>query len=155
MMDTKDPADIDGTGLWIDADGCPKRVVQIAQEMAVAKGMICWTVSNFHHELQGKHHLVVDDRSQSVDMAILNRVKAGDLVVTQDIGLAAMVLGKGCRVLGIYGQEYKQDNIELLLEMREQSARWRRAGKRTKGPKKRTPADDERFANLLREILQI
>ena len=154
-MDAKDPADLEGIGLWIDADGCPKRVVQIAKEMAAAKGMICWTVSNFHHELHGEHHLVVDDRSQSVDMAILNRVKRGDLVVTQDIGLAAMVLGKGCRVLGIYGQEYKQDNIELLLELREQSAKWRRAGKRTKGPKKRTAADDERFASALQEILQI
>lgn len=145
---------IPGIGnIWIDADGCPRRVVQIAKELAAQLGIPCWTVSNIHHEFHGEQHVVVDGASQSVDMAILNRIKSGDLVVTQDIGLAAMVVGKHCRALGIYGQEYKSDSIPLLLEMREQSAKWRRAGNRTKGPKKRTAADDERFAGALRDIL--
>lgn len=140
--------------IWVDADGCPRHVVQITRSLAAEKGIPCWTVSNFHHEIDGEFHIVVDDRSQSVDMTILNRCQKGDLIITQDIGLAAMVLGKKCLALGIYGNEYTENNMDLLLEMREQSARIRRAGGRTKGPRKRTSRDDEAFATALRKILQ-
>lgn len=139
--------------IWVDADGCPRNVVQITRSLAAEKEIPCWTVSNFHHEIQGENHLVVDDISQSVDMAILNRAHKGDLVITQDIGLAAMVLGKKCRALGIYGQEYVEENMPLLLEIREQSAKHRRSGGRTKGPKKRTAFDDETFKKTLMDII--
>ncbi|WP_018131174.1 DUF188 domain-containing protein [Effusibacillus pohliae] len=141
--------------IWIDADGCPRGVIRITREYAEKLNIPCWTVSNFHHELAGDTHIVVDDASQSADLAILNRCQAGDLVITQDIGLAAMVLGKQCRALGICGQEYRPEEIALLLELREQSAKFRRAGGRTKGPRKRTSADDAAFAAGLKRILEI
>ena len=141
--------------IWVDADGCPRGVVQTAREYANKLGVTCWTVSNFHHEFAGDTHIQVDDMSQSADMAILNRCQAGDLVITQDIGLAALVLAKKCKALGIYGQEYGEQEMPLLLEMREQSAKFRRAGGRTRGPRKRTPADDEAFAAGLKRILNL
>ncbi|MFC4769628.1 YaiI/YqxD family protein [Effusibacillus consociatus] len=143
------------TNIWIDADGCPRGVVRVTFAYAAALGLTCWTISNFHHQLEGDTHIVVDDRSQSVDMAILNRCKAGDLVITQDIGLAAIALGKKCRALGIYGQEYAEKNIGVLLEIRDQSAKFRRAGGRTKGPKKRTQSDDAAFEQGLKRVLGI
>lgn len=138
--------------IWVDADGCPREVLRITKECAAKKGVACWTVANFHHVFEGDTHIVVDDMSQSADLVIQNRSLPGDLVITQDIGLAAMVLGKKCRALGIWGQEYLPETISLLLEMREQSARFRKAGGRTKGPKKRTADDDRAFKQALERI---
>jgi uncharacterized protein YaiI (UPF0178 family) len=139
--------------IWVDADGCPRAVLRIVREYAKKLGITCFTVSNFHHELDGDNHIVVDDKSQSSDMEILNRCQAGDLIITQDIGLAAMALGKKCRAIGIYGQEYLERDIELLLEMREQSAKFRRSGGRTKGPRKRSKENDLSFEAGLKRIL--
>ncbi|BCJ86170.1 YaiI/YqxD family protein [Effusibacillus dendaii] len=140
--------------IWVDADGCPRRVVETAKRLAAENQVRCWTVSNFHHQIEGEFHITVDDTSQSADLYILNRCQLGDLVITQDIGLAALVLGKKCRALGIYGQEYREDTIDLILEMREGAAKHRRAGGRTKGPKRRTEADDAAFETALDHILK-
>jgi uncharacterized protein YaiI (UPF0178 family) len=139
--------------IWVDADGCPREVLRITREYAGKKGIACWTVANFHHVIEGDMHIVVDDMSQSADLVIQNKTLPGDLVITQDIGLAAMVLGKRCRALGIWGQEYLPETISLQLEMREQSARFRKAGGRTKGPKKRTADDDRAYKQALERIL--
>jgi uncharacterized protein YaiI (UPF0178 family) len=80
-------------------------------------------------------------------------VEAGDIAITQDWGLAAVVLGKGARCLSPMGREFHPDKIEFLLEEREVKSKFRRSGGRTKGPKKRTFADDQRFGAYLEGIL--
>lgn len=77
----------------------------------------------------------------------------GDVVVTQDWGLAAMALGKGAKCLSPTGREFHSDRIAFLLEEREVKSKLRRSGGRTKGPKKRTAEDDRRFEISLERIL--
>jgi len=83
----------------------------------------------------------------------VNSTQPGDVVVTQDWGLAAIVLGKGARALNPKGREFHAERIEFLLEEREAKARFRRSGGRTKGPRKRTEEDDRRFEACLEKII--
>jgi uncharacterized protein YaiI (UPF0178 family) len=96
---------------------------------------------------------VVGDASQETDIKIINLTDEGDVVVTQDWGLAAVVLGKRAKCLSPAGREFRSDKIEFLLEEREVKSRVRRGGGRTKGPKKRTPEDDRRFRMRLERSL--
>jgi hypothetical protein len=84
-------------------------------------------------------------------MGLLSR---DDVVVTQDFGLAAMVLGKGARVINQNGMEYTNDNIDRLLMERHIGAKVRKSGGRTKGPAKRTKEDNERFEIAFTMILE-
>ena len=74
-------------------------------------------------------------------------------VVTQDWGLASIVIGKGARCLSPTGQEFRSDRMAFLLEEREVKAKFRRGGGRAKGPRKRTREDDRRFEACLKKIL--
>ena len=138
----------------IDADGCP--VVDIAIRLCNKYGvsclLLCDTAHEFHRE--GAQTLVVDKGADSVDYAIANRVAAGDIVVTQDYGLASICLAKNARVLHQNGWEYTPYNIDALLFERHESRKFRAGGGRTKGPGKRTPAQDQAFAAALQTILQ-
>lgn len=131
--------------IWIDGDGCPKLAVRFATEEGERRGLQVMLVTNIHHEQQAPGRLVVDGRSQSVDLAIINRLQAEDVVITQDMGLAALALGKKGYALSPNGHEYRTEDVTLMLEMRESAAKHRRGGGRTKGPKKRTAEDEERF----------
>jgi hypothetical protein len=112
-----------------------------------------WTVASFNHHIESDHHFVVGDGFQEADVKIMNLTEAGDVVVTGDWGLAAMVLGKEAKCLNPTGREFRPEKIGFLLEEREVKAKIRRRGGRTKGPRKRTTADDERFEFRLEEIL--
>ena len=89
-----------------------------------------------------------------MDFALVNRVSPGDLVVTQDYGLAAMCLAKGAAVLHQDGWQYTQDNIGALLFQRSESKKYRASGGRTKGPSKRTKQQDQAFGEALCALLQ-
>ena len=80
-------------------------------------------------------------------------MRPGDIVVTQDYGLAALCLARKVRVLHQDGWEYRQENIDGLLTFRAESSRWRAAGNRQKGPAKRKPSQDAAFRKALEEIL--
>lgn len=137
----------------VDADACPKAVLQICIRVALEFGIPVWTVASFNHNIESDHHVVVGNASQEADIRVMNLAQAGDVAVTQDWGLAAMLLGKGVRCLNPGGREYSSTNIEFLLEEREAKAKFRRGGGRTKGPKKRMPEDDRQFEAGLRDIL--
>jgi uncharacterized protein YaiI (UPF0178 family) len=92
--------------------------------------------------------------ADSVDFALVNRVEPGDIVVTQDYGLASMCMAKGASVLHQDGWAYTKENIDALLFSRHESGKYRRAGGRTKGPKKREKAQDEAFRKALQQMLQ-
>ncbi|MGA2518817.1 MAG: DUF188 domain-containing protein [Thermodesulfobacteriota bacterium] len=139
--------------ILVDADACPKPVLQICMRLGRKRHIPVWTVASFNHRIESDHHFVVGDGFQEADMKIMNLAEAGDVVVTGDWGLAAMVLGKEAKCLNPTGREFRPERIGFLLEEREVKAKIRRRGGRTKGPKKRTAADDERFEFRLEEIL--
>ena len=91
--------------------------------------------------------------TDSVDFALVNRLSAGDVVVTQDYGLAAMCLAKGAAVLRQDGLEYTAENIDALLSARAAAQKIRRAGGRLKGPAKRTREEDRAFEQALDLLL--
>ena len=137
----------------IDADGCP--VVDIAVKLCVKQNIPCLILCDTAHEIhrEGAETLVFDKGADSVDLALANRAKAGDLVITQDYGLASMCLAKGARVLNQDGWEYTEYNIQALLFQRHESRKFRSSGGRVKGPSKRTKQQDEAFETLLIKLL--
>ncbi len=137
----------------VDADACPKAVLQICIKTGNKYDLPVWTVASFNHNIESAHHVVVGNASQEADMKVLNLAQKNDIVVTQDWGLAAMVLGKQAKCISPDGREYRGENIEFLLEERELKAKYRRGGGRTKGPKKRTAANDHRFQTTLERLI--
>ncbi|MDP4126097.1 MAG: DUF188 domain-containing protein [Bacillota bacterium] len=137
----------------VDADACPRAVLQICIRVAGDYAIPVWTVASFNHNIKSDHHVVVGNTSQEADIRVMNLAQAGDVAVTQDWGLAAMLLGKGVKCLSPYGREFSETTIEFLLEEREAKAKFRRSGGRTKGPKKRKLEDDLKFEACLRDIL--
>ena len=101
--------------ILIDADGCPvvDLTLQIAKRFGVPVIILCDTSHQIERE--GAQTLVFDKGADSVDFALVNRVKPGDVVVTQDYGLASMCLAKRARVLNQNGLEYTADNMEALM----------------------------------------
>ncbi|HAA37349.1 MAG TPA: hypothetical protein DCE00_00600 [Firmicutes bacterium] len=138
----------------IDADACPKSVLQICQAVGRQQQVQVWTVASFNHRIISDRHFVVGNAAQETDIKVLNLAHKGDVVITQDWGLAAILLAKGVYCLSPMGKEYRQETIDFLLETREALAKIRRAGGRTKGPKKRTAADDERFRAALQRLME-
>ena len=137
----------------VDADACPKFVLCICMNLGRKYDIPVWTVASFHHSIDSDHHVAVGNDSEEADIKIINLTEQGDVVVTQDWGLAAVVLGKEARCLSPAGREFRSDRIPFLLEEREIKSKLRRSGGRTKGPKKRTFEDDRRFEICLERIL--
>ena len=129
----------------VDADACPKVVLQICMKTGRKYDLPVWTVASFNHNIDSAHHVVVGNESQEADLKVLNLAQKNDIVVTQDWGLAAMVLGKQAKCISPDGREFQADKIEFLLEERDLKAKYRRSGGRTRGPKKRTGENDRRF----------
>ena len=140
--------------ILIDGDGCP--VVDLAIQLSVKYALPCFVLCDTAHEFHrnGAQTLVFDKGSDSVDFAIANRVKAGDIVITQDYGLASMCLARDAVVLHQDGWAYTQENIDALLFARHESRKYRASGGRMKGPKKRTAVQDAAFAACLERIIQ-
>ena len=138
--------------ILIDADACPKSIRRICMKIARKYGVSAWSVASFNHTIESDHHIVVGDAPQEADIKIVNTADEGDVVVTQDWGLAAIVLGKGAKCLNPAGWEFRSEKIEFLLEEREIKSKLRRGGGRTKGPRRRTMEDDRRFEVLLENI---
>lgn len=138
----------------IDADGCP--VTDIAIRLCRLYGipclLLCDTAHEFHRE--GALTLVFDKAADSVDFALVNRITQGDIVITQDYGVASMSLSRGAAVLHQDGWEYTPDNIDALLFSCHTSRKYRASGGRTKGPGKRSSAQDSAFEAALQKLLQ-
>jgi uncharacterized protein len=139
--------------IWVDADGCPKGVLQAADRLANEFGCQCIVVATYDHQLDHQNRVTVEKGDQSTDLYIVNRIGKGDLVVTQDIGLAAICMAKGANGIHVSGHVYSDEEMLQVLELRAYSAKARRAGFHTKGPKKRTKFDDASFFRSLYKLL--
>lgn len=140
--------------ILIDADGCPvvRLCVQIAKRYGVESILYCDSAHVFN--IEGVKNVTVSTGADSVDFYLVNQLEKGDIVVTQDYGLAAMCLGKGARALNQNGMEYASDNIDALLFSRYSAKKARMAGERLRGPKKRKPAEDAAFEAALIRMLE-
>ncbi len=138
--------------ILIDADACPRSVLESCVRLGRKYNIPVWTVAGFDHRIEADHLIVVGDDSQEADIKIVNLTEAGDVVVTGDGGLAAMVLGKGAKCLSPTGREFHPEKINFLLEERDLKAKFRRGGGRTKGPRRRTSEDDRRFEASLEKV---
>ena len=92
--------------------------------------------------------------SDSADFALIRQVKPGDIVVTQDYGLAAMVLAKRGYPITQNGKRLTDANIDTLLLTRHAAKKARRGGYRLKGPSKRTAEQDKDFQAALRRLIE-
>ena len=137
----------------IDADSCPvvDLALQIAKQFGIPVVILCDTAHQIERE--GAQTLVFDKGADSVDFALVNRVKPGDIVVTQDYGLASMCLARCAKVLNQNGLEYTADNMDTLLLRRYENKKLLRAGKHPKGSAKRTKEQDEAFVATLTDML--
>lgn len=140
--------------ILIDADGCPvvDETIKIAKQFHLECLILCDT--SHHFEREGAQTLVFSKGTDSVDFALVNLLHTGDVVVTQDYGLAAMCLSRSALALSQDGMEYTTDNIDGLLLARHTAKKIRNAGGRLKGPAKRTAAQDKAFSEKLMELLQ-
>lgn len=126
--------------VFIDADGCP--VVDITVELSLQAGAECVIVCDTSHifEKQGARIVTISKCADSADFALVNMVQNGDIVITQDYGLAAMCLAKRAVPVDQDGMVYTNDNIDALLLKRHTAKKIRMSGGRLKGPSKRTAA---------------
>ena len=146
------------TTVFIDADACP--VTREAIAVARSRSLQVVLVANQSQNLSryggraGLELMQVGSGRDSADFAMVPRLAAGDVVVTADIGLAAMALSRGCRVLGPRGREYLSATIDAELAIRHAEQRHRRAGGRTTGPASFSDDDRERFRGALKALLE-
>lgn len=140
--------------ILIDADGCPVvgEIIEAARKFQRDVILICDTSHEMHRE--GAETITVSKGPDAVDFVLVNRVKKGDIVVTQDYGLAAMVLAKQGYPIDQNGRIYSEENIDQLLHGRHVAKKIRAGGGRLKGPKKRKPEDNELFKVKLEELMR-
>lgn len=142
--------------VFVDADACPvvKIVERIAKHYEIPVTLLCDT----NHVLQSDYSEVkiIGAGTDAVDFALVGLCKKGDIVVTQDYGVAAMALGKGAFGIHQRGTWYTNENIDQMLMERHLAKKARHAKSRhhMKGPAKRTKEDDERFAESFEKLIQ-
>jgi uncharacterized protein YaiI (UPF0178 family) len=141
--------------IFVDADACPVKEIIISQ--AKANNIPVVFVCDTSHELNVSYGsvVIVDRGADSADYKIVNLLAPGDIVVTQDYGVAAMALGKRARAIHQSGMVYSDSNMDRLLFERHLGQKVRRAGGRTKGMKKRSTEDDDQFAAAFATLLLI
>ena len=143
-------------GILVDADACP--VIRIVERVAKVQGFPVTLLCDTNHVLSSDYSeiRIIGAGADAVDFALINLCKRGDVVVTQDYGVAALALGKGAYAIHQNGNLYTQDNIDQML-MERHLARKARMGKgkhHLKGPKKRTKEEDAAFETAFCQLLQ-
>lgn len=140
--------------ILIDADGCPvvKLAVAIGKKHNVETLILCDTAHIFN--IADAETITVDKGADAVDFKLVNMLVKGDIVVTQDYGLAAMSLAKQAIPISQNGLVYNDFNIDGLLHARHTSKKIRMAGGKTKGPAKRREEQNDKFAKTLESLLK-
>jgi len=136
----------------VDADGCPvvDQTISVSKQYKLPVTLLCDT--SHYMQREGAETVMVSKGADAVDFVLVNKVNKGDIVVTQDYGLAAMVLAKQGYAIDQNGRWYTSENIDQLLDSRHLSKKIRQAGGRMKGPKKRKQEDNERFQESFQRL---
>ncbi|WP_313342238.1 YaiI/YqxD family protein [Sedimentibacter sp.] len=138
----------------IDGDACPQRVKEICEQAAKEfKIELIIVVDIDHYIVSDFEVIVVEQGRDSVDYKIVQIFREGDILITQDYGLASLVLSKASAIIHTSGFFINKNNIDNLLQSRYISERIRKQGGKTKGPSKRTKEQDENFKKCLYKVL--
>ena len=143
--------------ILVDADACPvvRQVEAAARKHQLPMTLLC----DEHHVMHSDYAQVchVSSGADAVDIALMNLCRRGDIIVTQDYGVAAMALGKGAYAIHHSGKRYTDDNIELMLMERHLARKARRASAKhhLHGPAKFTDEDRQRFAAAFEELISL
>ena len=142
--------------IFVDADACP--VIDIVEDIATKYNIPVTLLCDTNHVLTSDYSevIVVGAGADAVDYKLISICHRGDIVVTQDYGVAAMALGKGAFAIHQSGKWYTNENIHQMLMERHLNKKARRASSRNhiKGPRKRTEEDDQRFAESFEKLLR-
>ena len=142
--------------IFVDADACP--VIDIVEDIATKYNIPVTLLCDTNHVLTSNYSevIVVGAGADAVDYKLISICHRGDIVITQDYGVAAMALGKGAFAIHQSGKWYTNENIDQMLMERHLNKKARRASSRNhiKGPKKRTDEDDQRFAESFEKLLR-
>ena len=135
--------------IFVDADACP--VVGIVEEIAKKYSIPATLLCDTNHVLYSDYSevIVVGAGADAVDYKLISICHKGDVVVSQDYGVAAMALGKEAW--------YTNENIDQMLMERHLNKKARRSSHKNhmKGPRKRTEEDDVRFAQSFEKLIQM
>ena len=143
--------------ILVDADACPvvPIIIRVAKEFNIPVTLFCDT----NHIMQSDYAQIsiIGAGADAVDFALINACSAGEIVVTQDYGLAAMVLSKNAYAIHQSGRWYTAENIDTLLAERHiaKKVRMSKAKHHLKGPRKRTSEDDRRFEESFRRLVSL
>ena len=139
--------------ILIDADGCPvvNETIKVAHKFNLESIIFCDTSHNFDEK--NIKVIVVSKGIDAVDFAILNNIEKGDIVITQDYGLASLVLSRNSYAINQSGMVYTNENIDELLYSRYISKKMRNSRARIKGPKKRDKSQDIIFKENLEKLI--
>ena len=142
--------------IFVDADACP--VVDIVEDIASEYKLEVTLLCDTNHVLMSDYSevIVVGAGADAVDYKLISICHRGDIVVTQDYGVAAMALGKGAFAIHQSGKWYTNENIDQMLMERHLNKKARRASSRNhiKGPRKRKEEDDQRFVESFEKLLR-
>jgi uncharacterized protein YaiI (UPF0178 family) len=144
------------TTLFVDADACPvtREAIAVARSHGVPVMLVADSTQNLARYVRlGVEAVQVTTGRDAADFAIIERLSPGDVVVTQDIGVAAMALGRGAGAISPRGRIFHQSTIDMELEVRHAEQRHRRAGGRTGGPSAFRDEDREHFTEQLERLL--
>lgn len=137
----------------VDADACPVKeiIVRLARKFELPVLMVADT----SHEINDGYSevMTISQGRDAVDIALINASRKGDVVVTQDYGVASMALGKGAYAIHQNGFVFDDSNMDKLLFERHLGQKIRRSGGKTKGPRKRTKEDDNNFEAAIHSLL--
>ena len=135
-----------------------RQVVGIAEDIATKYNIPVTLLCDTNHVLTSDYSevIVVGTGADAVDYKLISICHRGDIVVTQDYGVAAMALGKGAYAIHQSGKWYTDENIDQMLMERHLNKKARRASSRNhmKGPRKRTDEDDQRFSESFEKLLR-
>lgn len=140
--------------ILVDADACPVKEIILSVSKDLGIEVIMFVDTAHILNLDGCQVVTVDKGKDSVDMKLGENIKNGDIVVSQDYGVAALALLKKAKALNQNGLIFTQDNIDRLLFERYLSQKARRSGKKTSNPPKRTSEDNIKFEKALRSLCE-
>ncbi|CAB9494231.1 YaiI/YqxD family protein [Alteromonas macleodii] len=142
--------------IWVDADACPAVIKDILFKAARRTKLPLSLVANHFMSVPPDKHITLTQVPSGFDAAddyIVDKCEAGDLVITNDIPLAADVLAKNALALNNRGEEYDKSSIKQILGMRDFMDTMRSSGEHTGGPKAFSQRDKQNFANALDRLL--
>lgn len=142
--------------IYVDGDACPvKELIERITLKLDVKATVIASINHVSNKDTALEYIYVDGANQSVDMAIMNRVCKNDIVITDDYGLASLLLMKEAFCLSSKGMIYNQNNIDDLLYTRHLNASIMKGGGRIKGPVKRDNFDNEKFLVSFHKVIQL